>query len=149
MPKQRKTAVATEIRAPNSRRSLRARRATKRFVERWFSARLPRLSMALRVGMAGQQEAPHTGAEGGPSSNDDTGHSTDNSHTHDETHVPGHRRKVRRATAVAATRPQRSYRVRKATKRFVNGGSAGCLPRLSSALGVAVATRQGRQRRLV
>lgn len=50
MSKQHATAVPAVVNTPQPRCSERARRATKRFEEGWFGARLPSLSLALGFG---------------------------------------------------------------------------------------------------
>lgn len=107
----------------------------------WFSESLPRLSLALGIGATDGQEAGRAGAEGEVLSSDDDELPAVGPQVEDEARIPRVREKDQEAAVVGASANRRSERERKATDRFVEGWFGERLPRLSSALGVAVAGR--------
>ena len=137
MPKQQKTSTPTVISAPGLRKSQRVRKPTERFAEGWFGEYLPRLSLALGVGVIDEGDTGHTGVEGGEGSSDDSEPSALGPQVEDETQTAGVVEEEHECSAAGEWEVRRSERVRKATTRFAEGWYAVCLPRLSAALGVA------------
>lgn len=142
MPKQHTAATFAAPGVSQPRHSKRVRQATDRFVEGWYSVHLPSLSLALGVGVANGQEPNYAAAEGEASSSDDKEPLALSCQEDDET--PDVTGEVREAAVVGVSEPRRLERVRKATDRFVEGWYSVRLPRLSSALGVAVADGKDR-----
>lgn len=120
------------------RRSSRSRKATTRFAEGWYGEKLPRLSAALGVG----QSRANTLGEGGgaaPSSEDDDRLQSSGFEAEDEVqNLDVTMIEEAEEEVVVVSKPRRSGRERKATKRFEEGWFAGRLPRLGMALGVDV-----------
>lgn len=142
MSKQHAATILATVGTAEPLSSKRVPKATKRFVEGWFSASLPRLSLALGVGVAGEEDADHSRAEGEASSGEVSTPLALGSHTDEETQTPGVVEEVGDDTPIGTSEKRRSVRVRRATKRFEEGWFSASLPRLSSALSVAVADRK-------
>lgn len=136
MLKERAAAILAIVGASEPRHSKRVRRATQRFVEGWFGAHLPRLSLALSGRVTDGEDAEHAGAEVEASL------SEGNAQADDESQTPSAVGEVREAAVVGASENRRSERPRRATGRFLEGYLGVLLPRLSLALGVGVADRQ-------
>lgn len=115
-------------------------KATTRFQESWFSEKLPRLSSALGVGVAASDNARRAVAQTEALQRDDKESSISDSQAHDETRSPSAIGENQELTEVDTSETLPSKRVRKATTRFQEGWYSEKLPRLSAALGVAVAS---------
>lgn len=138
MLKQQAAAILAVVGASEPRRSERARKATKRFVEGYLCVLLPRLSFALGVGVSNREDTDQAGVESGALSSDDDEPLAPAPQLDDETRIPDTMGEGQEAAIVGATENRRSGRVRKATQRFVEGWFGVHLPSLGSALGVAV-----------
>lgn len=139
MLKQRAATTLAVVGTSESRRSERARRATERFAEGWFGEKLPRLSLALGVGVVGEADPGHAGGKSKALSNGGDEPVVLGSHADGRIRTPD---VIGEGQDSTASEPRRSERERKATERFVEGGFGARLPRLSAALGLAVAERQ-------
>lgn len=129
MSNQQAATTTVLVGAPESLPEKRVRKATTRFREGWYSEKLPRLSLALGVGVAAGENA---GAEGGALPSDDNEVAMSDTQEDDETGTSF-------ATGLGASETLPSKRVRKATTRFKEGWYSEKLPRLSLALGVGAA----------
>ncbi|CAD6565721.1 MAG: hypothetical protein ASARMPREDX12_006738 [Alectoria sarmentosa] len=137
MLKQGAATILAVVGASEPRRSKRARKATKRFAEGYLCVLLPRLSLALGVGVSNCEDTDQAGVEGGALSSDDNDSSAHGPAPDDKTRTPDAMGEGQEAVVVGASENRRSGRVRKATQRFVEGWLGVNLPSLSSALGVA------------
>lgn len=138
MPKRQATTIPTAVAsAPEPRQSQRVRKPTERFAEGWFGVHLPRLSLALGVGVADEEDTDHTGTEGEALTSNDNEASALRSQVEDETQTAGVVGEGHEGSAVGEWEARRSERVRKATTRFAEGWFGVSLPRLSAALGMA------------
>ncbi len=140
MPKQQATADLAKANTPEPRYSERARTPTQRFVEGWFGTYLPRLSQALGLSVAPGKDADDAGAA--KSSSDDGKRLSACSRVDEEARNSHTICEVEGSIVVGGCDLRRSERERTPTKRFMEGWFGVHLPRLSSALGSAVADGQ-------
>ena len=131
--------------------SERNRTATARFAQGWCALHLPSLSLALGLGAVAQGRrndyATKMTTEGELPPNDDIACAAAlGFEACDETPALGFLDKgdQRVAQISESEEPRRSERERQATKRFKEGWFGEWLPRLCSALGLAVTDRMGR-----
>ena len=126
------------IDTPEPRYSERARTPTQRFVEGWFATYLPRLSQALGLSVAPGADTTDAGAAESLSSDDRTPLLA-YLWVDEEAWTSRTICEVEASMVVEGCDLRRSERERTPTKRFVEGWFGVHLPRLSSALGSAVA----------
>ena len=141
-------AIVAEVTVPAKPRfSERQRTATARFAQGWCALHLPSLSLALGIGAAYQgRKSDHattttmTTTEGELPLNNDIPCAALGFEACND--APGSLEEMEEdqaCTGIGATEePRRSERERHATKRFVEGCLSQWLPRLASALGLAV-----------
>lgn len=115
-------------------------KATTRFQECWFSEKLPRLSLALGLGVAASDDAKRAAAQAEALQSDDNEHSICDSQADEETWIPSGIEEDQEFTEFNTLEALPSKRVCKATTRFQEGWYSEKLPRLSAALGVAAAS---------
>ena len=70
MSKRQSVTVIATVDAAQPLPPKRVRRATKRYAEGWFAGRLPRLSLALGVGLADGEDADSAGGRDGAVTSD-------------------------------------------------------------------------------
>ena len=148
MHQQHAPAIVPKVSAPAKPRcSERERKATARFAQGWCALHLPSLSLALGVGaVRGPRNDYGTTTEGELPPNDDTSCAALGFEAWDEVPALGFPDEEDQTfyPIGAMEEPRRSERERQATKRFEEGWFSERLPRLSSALGMAVTDRKVR-----
>ena len=118
-------------------------KATTRFQQCWFSEKLPRLSLALGVGVAASDNARQAVTQAGALQSDNNKISISDSQADEEIWFPSAIGEDQECTEFDTSEALPSKRVCKATRRFQEGWYSEKLPRLSAALGVAATSGQG------
>ena len=147
MHQQHAPAIVAKVTVPAKPRcSERERTATARFAQGWCALHLPSLSLALGVGVVRgrRNDLATTTTEGELPPNDNIACAALEFEACNEAPALGFLDEEDQVFAQigAMEEPRRSERERQATKRFEEGWFGERLPRLSSALGMAVTDRK-------